>query len=194
MITNVTNVDYLIEPVKIRLGDFDGTQYSDSLVRTGIINGVKFLQKRWRSKYQVFASGLISVDQPSGAADQGLVWCSTVNGYAFLDLNLVENDVFRNPFLEFQQPAPPIVEQNDEDALVLAAMYLIHLAKLTSSASTFVSWSTEDLRYTNSESSRSMKLVLETILSELNVLFKTRVAMPKATRQPLNIYIGDKVY
>lgn len=194
MITNVTNVDYLIEPVKIRLGDFDGTQYSDSLVRTGIINGVKFLQKRWRSKYQVFASGLISADQPSGAADQGLIWCSTVNGYAFLDLNLVENDVFRNPFLEFQQPAPPIVEQNDEDALVLAAMYLIHLAKLTSSASTFVSWSTEDLRYTNSESSRSMKLVLETILSELNVLFKTRVAMPKATRQPLNIYIGDKVY
>lgn len=194
MITNVTNVDYLIEPVKIRLGDFDGTQYSDSLVRTGVINGVKFLQKRWRSKYQVFASGLISADQPSGAADQGLIWCSTVNGYAFLDLNLMENDVFRNPFLEFQQPSPPIVEQDDEDALVLAAMYLIHLAKLTSSASTFVSWSTEDLRYTNSESSRSMKLVLETILSELNVLFKTRVAMPKATRQPLNIYIGDKVY
>lgn len=194
MITSVTNVDYLIEPVKIRLGDFDGTQYSDSLVRTGIINGVKFLQKRWRSKYQVFASGLISVDQPSGAADQGLIWCSTVNGYAFLDLNLAENDVFRNPFLEFEQPSPPIIEQNDEDALVLSAMYLIHLAKLTSSASTFVSWSTEDLRYTNSESSRSMKLVLETILSELNVLFKTRVAMPKATRQPLNIYIGDKVY
>jgi hypothetical protein len=190
----MTNVDYLIESVKLRLGDFDGTQYSDSLVRTGLINGIKFLQKRWRSKYQVFNSGLISPEQPNGALAQGLIWCSTVNGYAFLDASLVENDVFRNPFLEFQQPSPPIIEQDDEDAIVLSAMYLIHLAKLTSSAATFVSWSTEDLRYTNSESSKSMKVVLETILAELNVLFKTRVAMPKATRQPLNIYIGDKVY
>lgn len=194
MIITMTNVDYLIESVKLRLGDFDGTQYSDSLVRTGLINGIKFLQKRWRSKYQVFNSGLISPEQPNGALAQGLIWCSTVNGYAFLDAGLVENDVFRNPFLEFQQPSPPIIEQDDEDAIVLSAMYLIHLAKLTSSASTFVSWSTEDLRYTNSESSKSMKVVLETILAELNVLFKTRVAMPKATRQPLNTYIGDKVY
>jgi hypothetical protein len=194
MIVTTTNVDYLIESVKLRLGDFDGTAYSDPLVRTGLINGVKFLQKRWRSKYQVFSSGLVSPEQPSDALSQGLVWCSTVNGYAFLDSGLVENDVFRNPFLEFQQPSPPIIEQDDEDAIVLSAMYLIHLAKLTSSAATFVSWSTEDLRYTNSESSKSMKVVLETILTELNVLFKTRVAMPKATRQPLNTYIGDKVY
>lgn len=194
MITTITNIDYLMDSVRLRLGDFDGTQYSDTLVRTGLITGVKFLQKRWKSKYQVFASGTTSAIQPSGAIDQGLIWCSTVNGYAFLDAGLTENDIFRNPFLEFGQPAPPIVEQNDEDALVLAAMYLIHLAKLTSSSSTFVSWSTEDLRYTNSEASRSMKLVLETILAELNTLFKTRIAQPTATRQPLNVYIGTKVY
>lgn len=194
MITTITNIDYLMDSVRLRLGDFDGTQYSDALVRTGLVTGVKFLQKRWKSKYQVFASGTASEIQPSGAIDQGLIWCSTVNGYAFLDAGLVENDIFRNPFLEFEQPAPPIVEQNDEDALVLAAMYLIHLAKLTSSSSTFVSWSTEDLRYTNSEASRSMKLVLETILAELNTLFKTRIAQPTATRQPLNVYIGTKVY
>jgi hypothetical protein len=194
MIVTITNLDYLIDSVRLRLGDFDGTQYSDTLVRTGLVTGIKFLQKRWKSKYQVFNSGLVSPEQPTGAADQGLIWCSTVNGYSFLDAGLLENDVFRNPFIEFAQPSPPIIEQNDEDAIVLAAMYLIHLAKLTSSSSTFVSWSTEDLRYTNSEASKSMKLVLETILEELNVLFKTRIAQPTATRQPLNVYIGTKVY
>jgi len=194
MITAINNMDYLIEPVRMRLGDFDGTTYSNALVRTALVNAVKFLQKRWRSKYQILNSGMLSAPQPSGLLEQGYIWVSTTNGYSFINAGFEINDVFRNPFLEFQQPEPPVIEQNDEDAIVLAAAYLVHLGKLTSSSSTFVSWSTEDIKYTNSESSKSMKVVLDTLMTELNTLFKTRIAQPRATRQPLNIVIGTKVY
>lgn len=194
MILASCNLDYLIESVRIRLGDYDGTAYSDALIRTSLVNSVKFLQKRWRSKYQILASGMVADLQPSGYLEQGLVWVSTTNGYSFISVSFSENDVFRNPFLEFLQPEPPVIEQNDEDAIVLAAAYLVHLGKLTSSSSTFVSWSTEDIKYTNSESSKSMKVVLDALLAELNVLFKTRIAQPRATRQPLNVVVGTKVY
>jgi hypothetical protein len=194
MITTVNNMDYLIEPVRMRLGDFEGTLYSDALIRTALVNSIKFLQKRWRSKYQILNSGMIAEQQPSGLLEQGYIWVSTTNGYTFLSVGFEVNDVFRNPFLEFDQPEPPVIEQNDEDAIILAAAYLVHLGKLTSSSSTFVSWSTEDIKYTNSESSKSMKVVLDALMSELNTLFKTRIAQPKATRQPLNIVVGTKVY
>lgn len=194
MIITVTNMDYLIDGIKLRLGDFDGTANSDALVRTSIVNAVKFLQKRWRAKYQIWSSGLIAPEQPANAAQQGYFWASTVNGYAFMPTTLNENDVFRNPFLDFEQPSPPIIEQADEEAITITAVYLIHLAKLTSSSQTFVSWSTEDIRYTNTESSKSMNHVLDHLLSELETLFKTRIAQPKATRQPLNTIIGTKIY
>lgn len=194
MITSPTNMDYLIEPVRMRLGDFAGTFYSDSLVRTSLVNAVKFLQKRWRSKYQIVGSGTIVDPQPAGAAEANLIWVSTSNGHAFIDADFLPNDVFRNPFLEFQQPSPPTIEQNDEDAIVLTAAYLIHLAKITSSSATFVSWSTEDLRYTNTESSKAMKVVLDALLEEINYQFKVRIAVPKSTRQPINIVTGTKIY
>ena len=57
MITSPTNIDYMIDQVRLRLGDFDGTIYSETLVRTALISGIKYLQKRWRSKYQVVTSG-----------------------------------------------------------------------------------------------------------------------------------------
>lgn len=194
MIITSCNLDYLIEPVRMRLGDFSGTSYSDSLVRTSLVNAIKFLQKRWRSKYQIVGSGTIAATQPSGAAEANQIWVSTSNGYAFIDAGFELNDVFRNPFLQFEQPSPPVIEQNDEDAIVLTATYLIHLAKITSSSATFVSWSTEDLRYTNSESSKAMKVVLDALLEEINYQFKTRIAVPKSTRQPINIVTGTKIY
>ena len=191
MITNPTNMDYFIDAVRLRLGDFDGTAYSDALIRTAIVSAVKFLQKQWRSKYQVIASGTYVVGEQ---APSGYAYASTVNGYAFIPSGLNVNDVFRNPYIDFQQPAPPLVEQNDEDAIVIATAYIVHLAKLTNSSATFVSWGTEDIRFTNSASANTMKTVLETLQSELNTIFTTRIAQPVVSRQPLNIITGTKVY
>jgi hypothetical protein len=194
MITTSGNLDYLIDSVRIRLGDFSGTAFSSALVRTSLVNSVKQLQKRWRAKYQILTADAIADLQPQGAAESGQLWVSTVNGYAFISSSFNVNDVYRNPFLDFDQPDPPVIEQIDEDAIVLMAVYLIHLAKITSSSTTFVSWSTEDLKYTNTESSRAMKVVLDALLEEINYLFKTKIAVPKSTRQPVNIVTGTKYY
>jgi hypothetical protein len=191
MITTATNMDYFIDAVRLRLGDFDGTAYSDALIRTAIISAVKFLQKQWRSKYQVVASGTYVVGHEAPA---GYTYASTVNGFAFIPSGLSVNDVFRNPYIEFSQPEPPLIEQNDEDAIVLATAYIVHLAKLTNSSSAFVSWSTEDIRFTNTTAANTMKSVLETFQKELDVMFKTRIALPVVSRQPLNIITGTKVY
>jgi hypothetical protein len=191
MITTATNMDYFIDSVRLRLGDFDGTAYSDALIRTAIISAVKFLQKQWRSKYQVVASGTYVVNHD---APPGFTYASTVNGFAFIPSGLNVNDVFRNPYIEFTQPEPPLIEQNDEDAIVLATAYIVHLAKLTNSSSAFVSWSTEDIRFTNTTAANTMKSVLDTFQKELDTMFKTRIAMPIVSRQPLNIITGTKVY
>lgn len=192
MITSSTNVDYLIDSVRLRLGDFDGTTYSEVLIRTAIISAVKFLQKRWRSKYQVVSSGTYTGNNES--APSGYAQASTVDGIAYIPLGLRLNDTYRNPFVTFTQDPPLVVEQNDEDAIVLATAYIVHLAKLTNSSSAFVSWSTEDIRFTNTTAANTMRAVLETLQTELNTLFATRIAQPVVSRQPVNIITGIKIY
>jgi len=192
MITTDTNIDYLIDPVRLRLGDFDGTVYSTTLVRTALISAVKYLQKRWKSKYQVVTSGTYTGD--NSTAPSGYAQAHTVDGTAYIPAGLGNDDVFRNPFIAFTQEGPPVVEQNDEDAIVLATAYIIHLAKLTNSSSTFVSWSTEDIRFTNTTAANTMRSVLEALQLELNTVFATRIAQPVVSRQPLNIVTGTKVY
>lgn len=192
MITSATNIDYMIDQVRLRLGDFDGTIYSDTLIRTALISGIKYLQKRWRSKYQVVTSGTYTGD--NSAAPSGFAQASTVDGIAYIPFGLSNNDVYRNPFVTFNQDPPPVIEQNDEDAIVLATAYIVHLAKLTNSSSAFVSWSTEDIRFTNTTAANTMRAVLETLQTELNTVFATRIAQPVVSRQPVNIITGTKVY
>ena len=192
LITSPTNIDYMIDQVRLRLGDFDGTIYSDTLIRTALISGIKYLQKRWRSKYQVVTSGTYTGD--NGSSPSGYAQASTIDGIADIPINLAVNDVFRNPFVVFGQEQPPVIEQNDEDAIVLATAYIVHLAKLTNSSSAFVSWSTEDIRFTNTTAANTMRAVLETLQTELNTVFATRIAQPTMSRQPVNIITGTKVY
>jgi hypothetical protein len=192
MITSATNIDYLIDSVRLRLGDFDGTGYSDTLIRTAIVSAVKFLQKRWRSKYQIVTSGTYTGN--NSGAPSGYAEANTVDGVGYIPSGLNINDTYRSPYIVFSQEAPPVVEQNDEDAIVLATAYIVHLAKLTNSSSSFVSWSTEDIRFTNTTAANTMRNVLETLQTELNTLFATRIAQPVMSRQPLNIVTGTKVY
>lgn len=192
MITTSTNIDYMVDQVRLRLGDFDGTEYSDTLVRTALISAIKYLQKRWRSKYQVVTSGTYTGND--SAAPAGYAQANTIDGMAYIPAGLQNNDVFRNPYITFNSTEPPVIEQNDEDAIVLATAYIVHLAKLTNSSSAFVSWSTEDIRYTNTTAANTMRAVLETLQTELNTVFATRIAQPVVSRQPVNIITGTKVY
>lgn len=190
MLTTPTNLDQYIENVRFRLGDIAGTEYSDAYVRTILSAAIKFLMGRWKSKYQIVGTDTYV----AGEAPAGWAAANTVDGIGAIPSGLAVGSAFRNPFLEFTQAYPPVLEQDDEDALVLAAVYLIYLGKITGTSDSYYSWSTEDIRYTNTESAKAARLVMEMLKEELDTLFKTRIAQPIASRQPLNVIVGTKVY
>lgn len=53
LITTPTNLDYLIGSLQMHYGDYDGSQYSESVYRTALVNGVKYLSKKWGAKYYI---------------------------------------------------------------------------------------------------------------------------------------------
>jgi hypothetical protein len=54
-IETTTNLDYLIDPLRMHLGDMDSTKYRyiDSWLRTALVTSVISLQRWWGSKYQI---------------------------------------------------------------------------------------------------------------------------------------------
>lgn len=174
------NIDYLMTLVRPMFGDLTGATYSDTIVRTALVNAVKYLQSRWLAKYQVFDDSLVVVPQPSDVPS-GYVYANTAHGTGYIPDGLIRGDVFRNPYIEFTQSSPPLVESNDEMAIALAAVYLLRLTQSTSSASSLMSWATEDIRYSNLAMGRTYEKQLEADLLALNNYFKSKLGMPRKT-------------
>lgn len=54
LITDPTNLDYLITPLRLAIGDFDEPNtYSDDNLRTRLVYAVKALGPRWNNKYLI---------------------------------------------------------------------------------------------------------------------------------------------
>lgn len=181
-ISQPTNVDFLLDSVRFRLGDIDGSLYSTTFLRTAIIAGVRKLMSKWNSKYQIFGDSTRIVPQPIDIP-AGWVYIATTHGNATIPDDRGDgtpyrtNDVFRNPFVAFTQ-STGLFEQSDEEAVVLAAAVVTHVAKYTSSADTFVSFKTEDLSYSNLGGERARQELITTLSRELENLFRTRIASP----------------
>lgn len=150
MVTS-SNLDYLLPALRLQVGDPAGTVFSDSLLLTGLVNGVKMLASRWNSKYLIDAN----------------------------------NDVYRNTAVTFTYASPPIVEQQDEIAIILAASILVRRSAITSSSSAFTNWSTPDLSYSNVQSSKALLDLLKSDEEALNLFFKGKLG--KALKQTLGI-------
>lgn len=185
--TELTNLDYLIPNVRIRFGDLTGATYSDTILRTALVNAVGFLQPRWQSKYQIYTTP-IRVDPQPITVPSGNILANTSHGQTYIPDGLVEGDVFRNPYVVFSQQSPPIIQSEDEEAIVLAAVYLLRSVQISSSLTGFVSWSTEDIRYSNLGSERGLGKLLEQDLFNLNDYFKKRIAKPQISSFP-QVYV-----
>lgn len=174
-----TNVDYLIDDVRLRLGDLDGTTYSDSIVRAAIIAGVKFLQRRWGNRYLIYASGSVISPLPAGVSPiTGYEYISTPNGNGFIPVGYVDNDVFRNPYHTFSDTSSSPLSQEDESVVVAAAVLTLIQARVFSSSSVFVNWSDGKYSYSNVASSTVLRDAARWALDELNGYFKQRLARP----------------
>lgn len=189
-IVDETNVDYLIGDVRLRYGDFvEPYRYSDTIVRTAVVNAVKYLQRKWYDRYQVVIDGTIIEPQPAGVP-AGYVYAATAAGYQNIPSGLGVGDVYRNPATTFVSAPPPIVEQDDEAPIVIAACIALRTAQLTSSADSFQSWSTADMSYTNSAGSKVLTSLLEQDLAALESFFKTRLSGAKRDSFNFNLISG----
>jgi hypothetical protein len=175
-ITYQTNADYLIDSVRLQVGDTDSSRFSDSLIRSAIITGVKMLQKRWKNRYMVYASGVVQTPQPSDLPIvAGYVYASLPEGTGLIPSDLAENDLFRNPFYIFVDPGVNI-SQEDEYPIILAASIILQRAKFMSSSAVFQNWSDGEFSFSNVASARAYEASLGTLNAELDAYFRKRLA------------------
>lgn len=169
------NIDDLMMDLRLQIGDLDGTHYSDPVIRTALVSAVKMLGNRWNSKYQIYHPDMFITE--SG----GYILANTIHGQGYIPAGLEEGDIFRNPFIQFNSVSPPIIEEVDASAIVIQARILLRSLRLSSSAGTFISIATEDLKYSNLAAERTITSLLEEDIRLLNDLFKTKIAKPKVS-------------
>lgn len=163
-ITVPSNIDYLIDDVRLYLGDLDGSEYSQTIVRTSLLSGVKYLMPKWNKKYLIYTEDMLVAS--------GVV--RSPDGTFTLGYQPNEYDVFRNGFVTFTSERPPDIEQQDEAAIVLAAAIILRKSKLTSNNPGY-SWVTPDLSYSNIEQARMGRLLIQQDMDALNAFFKFRL-------------------
>jgi hypothetical protein len=186
--TEPTNLDYLLPDLRFHFGDLTGAKYSDQIMRTALVNAVKYLQKKWSSKYQIYTDDIL-VD-PQGDVPAGYVRVNTSDGEAFIPSGLAAGSLFRNPYNTFVQSSPPVIESDDEMAIILAATYLLRKTQTSSSVDSLVSWSTEDIRYSNLAAGRTVEKMLLEDKQALDDYFRKKLARPIKSTFPLNYIPG----
>lgn len=175
----MSNLAQYIPDVRLYVGDIDSTEYSDSTVLTALKNGVLYLQRQWYTKYLIYSSGIVA------SYNGSTVTVNVPNGQCTIDTPL-EGDVFRNCNFPFTSNPPPIIEQNDLPALLLAASYLLARSKASSSTSG-LSWSTPDLSYSNIESAKTYKELMRQNLEAISLFFKQKLGAVQVGRNSYRI-------
>lgn len=188
-----TNVDYLIPNVRLHIGDIEGKRFSNSLIRTALINGVSFLARRWDSRYVVAYSGLYAasgIRYQHGAyyteeINEGTVVLKVIpsgyglflfpQGYEIAPI-VPENNILRNPHVISTDVTDPVILTEDEYAIVLAASLLLLRAYLTSNSESLVSWSDGEFSYSGIQANKTLRELLDTTHNLLENYFKGNLA------------------
>lgn len=175
-----TNLDYMMPDVRLQLGDLTGALFSDQIVRFGLISAVRYLQRIWNGKYQLYLDKDIITPQPSGVPS-GYTRINSLHGVADIPNTYTFYSVFRDPYIAFISDKDMVIEPVDEQALILAAVYLLRKVQITSNVTDFVSWSTEDIKYSNLGSERGLTKLLEGDLLALNNYISSKLGKPRIT-------------
>jgi hypothetical protein len=105
------------------------------------------------------------------------------NKYRVATVDSVDNLVIRsdNSYM-FEFSEPPVIQYQDERAVVLQASILIKSGTKWSESGSAVSWRDEEISYSNLESARQRSSTLEDDISELDRLFPIKLAKAKYGR------------
>ena len=169
MITTPTNLDIYIPVVRMRVGDVTAPyRFTDTVVRTALVNGVKLLLPLWDRRYYICDPDMRRSSTEVMTPDGLVVLSYTVNDY----------DVFRNPKRVFASEPPPIVEQSDTFPIIIAASILCRQALMTSDVSSLASWRTPDFSYQQTDALRHAEALLKSDYDALNAWFKRSLGKP----------------
>jgi hypothetical protein len=149
-----TTLGYLIAPLRRQLSDYtEPYTYSDVVLSGFLLDSIKALGNRWNNRYRV----------------------ATVDSVP--DLVIRNGDAYLFEFSE-----PPVIQYQDERAVVLQASILIKSSTKWSESGSAVTWKDEEISYSNLESARQRSSTLQDDIDELNKLFPIKLAKTKYGR------------
>src|SRR5688572_17297505 len=115
--TEPTNIDYLMGDVRMQFGDLTGDIFSDTIVRTSLVAAVRYLQRTWNGKYQVYRTENALDPQPADVP-AGYTRINSLYGVADIPSITTVGSIFRDPYAEFTHFPPPLLESIDEQAVI----------------------------------------------------------------------------
>ena len=149
-----TTLEYLIPQFRRHLSDYTVPYtYDDATLSGFMLDGIKALGHRWNNKYYV----------------------ATVAGVSDL---IIRNE---NSYL-FDFSEPPVIQSQDERAIILQASVIIKSSTKWSESGSAVNWRDEEIAYSNVQSARQRSSTLDDDVRELNELFPIKLAQSKYGR------------
>jgi hypothetical protein len=136
-----SNLDYLIDALRLHLYDIDSDsyRYRNSWLLTALVASVKALMPWWNSKYTV---------DTSNDVERNSAWSST----------------------DYEFDSPPIVQIKDERPIVLMASIIIKGGTLENNAWDYGSWRDDEIQYSNIEGAKQKSSSLQRDWDELTDL------------------------
>ena len=146
--SQTTTLAYLIPQFRRHLSDYTAPYtYDDATLSGFLFDAIKALGHRWNNKYFV----------------------ATVEEVPNL---IIRNE---NSYL-FDFSEPPVIQGQDERAIILQASVVIKSSTKWSESGSAVNWRDEEISYSNVQSARQRSSTLDDDVRELNELFPVKLA------------------
>lgn len=150
----VTTLAYLISQFRRHLSDYTVPYtYDDTILSGFLFDGFKALGHRWNNKYFV----------------------ATVDSVSNL---IIRNE---NSYL-FDFSEPPVIQGQDERAIILQASIIIKSSTKWSESGSAVNWKDDEISYSNVQSAIQRGSTLNDDTKELNELFPVKLAQSRSGR------------
>ena len=136
-----SNLDYLIDALRLELYDIDSDsyRYENSWLLTALVAAVKSLMPWWNNKYLIDTSN-----------------------------DVERNSALKSTDYDFG--SPPIVQTRDERPIVLMASIIIKGGTLENNAWDYGSWRDDEIQYSNIEGAKQKNSSLQRAWDELTDL------------------------
>jgi hypothetical protein len=149
-----TTLAYLIPQLRRHISDFTAPYSFDDTLLSGLLfDAIKALGRRWNNRYRV----------------------ATVDSVPDLVVRSDDSTMFTFS-------APPVIQYQDERAVVLQASIILKSSTKWSESGSAVTWRDEEISYSNLESARQRSSTLQDDIGELNGMFPVKLARAKYGR------------